>query len=226
MNQDELSRIYRQGSRDEPGAQIDAAILAAAHREVKAKPRRSTSLSWGIPLSVAAVLVLSATLTLMILNEPETPLKIDSLPAAEEPAKEQVPAAGKPEGERRRENLSDKVEKKAEMPAQPLPKRDSPLEKSKSRSDEARFESAQQESQNKAAQSEQRSAAGAAPQTAPRPAAEYDSSSQLEEVAPEKWLARIEKLRAEGNIEEAKKSLGEFKKRFPDYALPDWAKEE
>ncbi|MGH8720079.1 MAG: hypothetical protein ACREV0_14240 [Burkholderiales bacterium] len=221
MNQDELSRIYRQGSREEPGAQMDAAILAAAHREVKAKPRRSTSLSWGIPLSVAAVLVLSATLTLMILNEPETPVKIDSLPAAEEPTKEQAPALS--QDELRRETLSGKAEKKAEIPA-PLPKRDSPLEKS--RSDEARFEAAQQESRNKAAQSEKRSAAGAAPQTAPRPAAEYDSSSQLEEEAPEKWLARIEKLRAEGKIEEAKKSLGEFKKRFPDYALPDWAKKE
>jgi len=47
------------------------------------------------------------------------------------------------------------------------------------------------------------------------------------DLAPEKWLERIEDLRRQGKFEEARTSLAEFRKRFPDYELPvsfkDWA---
>lgn len=41
------------------------------------------------------------------------------------------------------------------------------------------------------------------------------------DLAPEKWLERIEELRKSGKLEEAKTSLAEFRKRYPDYRLPD-----
>ena len=57
------------------------------------------------------------------------------------------------------------------------------------------------------------------------------SMSKLESVVdlpPGKWLERIEELRKQGKVEEAKASLAEFRKRYPDYRLPDslrdWAK--
>ncbi len=47
------------------------------------------------------------------------------------------------------------------------------------------------------------------------------------DLAPDKWLERIEELRRQGKLEEARTSLAEFRKRFPNYELPasfkDWA---
>ena len=56
------------------------------------------------------------------------------------------------------------------------------------------------------------------------PAAAADSLSKLERTAdltPDKWLERIEELRKQGKLEEARASLAEFRKRYPDYRLPD-----
>lgn len=47
------------------------------------------------------------------------------------------------------------------------------------------------------------------------------------DLPPDQWLARIDELRRQGKLEEAKTSLAEFRKRYPDYALPaslkNWA---
>lgn len=54
-----------------------------------------------------------------------------------------------------------------------------------------------------------------------------ESVLQMATMAPEKWLARIEELRRAGRIDEAKAGLAEFRRRYPDHALPpalrDWA---
>lgn len=42
---------------------------------------------------------------------------------------------------------------------------------------------------------------------------------------PVKWLERIEELRKQGKLEEAAKSLAEFRKRYPDYPLPPHLKD-
>ena len=46
-------------------------------------------------------------------------------------------------------------------------------------------------------------------------------------LPPEKWLERIEELRRQGRLEEARAGLAEFRKRYPDYVLPpalrNWA---
>ena len=39
--------------------------------------------------------------------------------------------------------------------------------------------------------------------------------------APERWLERIAQMRKDGRNEEADKELAEFRKRYPDYAIPD-----
>ena len=56
------------------------------------------------------------------------------------------------------------------------------------------------------------------------PTAAADSLSKLErkaELPPDKWLERIEELRKQGKLEEARATLAEFRKRYPDYRLPD-----
>ena len=45
--------------------------------------------------------------------------------------------------------------------------------------------------------------------------------SEAKERTPEKWLADIRKLKTEGKAIEAERELAEFKKRYPDYILPE-----
>ena len=40
-------------------------------------------------------------------------------------------------------------------------------------------------------------------------------------LTPEVWLARIAELRKEGRTREADESLAEFRKRYPDYKIPE-----
>ena len=64
-----LRRRYRTASQEEPPTQLDEAIRAAARREVRARPypaRSRLPASWRIPASIAAVVVVSVTLTVMV----------------------------------------------------------------------------------------------------------------------------------------------------------------
>jgi hypothetical protein len=65
-----LSQAWREASRDEPPASLDDAIRAAARQAVHAGPRPAAGSPfggrWRVPLSVAAVLVVSATVTLLV----------------------------------------------------------------------------------------------------------------------------------------------------------------
>lgn len=60
---------------------------------------------------------------------------------------------------------------------------------------------------------EEARSAGSAPAV---PAAQ----SELME-SPERWLERIAQLRKEGRHEEADKALAEFRRRYPDYRIPE-----
>jgi resuscitation-promoting factor RpfA len=65
-----LGRVYGAAPRDEPPARLDAAILAAARREVGARPRPVSALrAWRVPVSIAAVVVLSASLVTLVREE-------------------------------------------------------------------------------------------------------------------------------------------------------------
>jgi resuscitation-promoting factor RpfA len=70
-----LDALYRAAPRDEPPAALDEAILAASRRAVAAQPRLAGSLfsrSWRVPMSIAAVIVLSVSLvSIMRENAPD-----------------------------------------------------------------------------------------------------------------------------------------------------------
>jgi hypothetical protein len=59
----------------------------------------------------------------------------------------------------------------------------------------------------------------------PAPAGVSDQLERSRELTPEKWLERIEELRKRGRLDEAKTSFAEFRKRYPDYRLPDGLRE-
>lgn len=85
---DDVARGYRALPRDEPPASIDAAILAASRRAVKARP--TATRRWGPPLAAAAVLVLSVGVVLrMQLEQPDI---ATSMPAREEAVPPRAPS--------------------------------------------------------------------------------------------------------------------------------------
>ena len=58
--------------------------------------------------------------------------------------------------------------------------------------------------------------------TVPQPVQTKRSLSKDDAItSPEDWLDRIKKLKQEGRLEEAKKELDAFKKRYPDFPVPE-----
>lgn len=78
-----LDRLYRAAGHETPPARLDEAILAAARREVRARPQSVTSglRRWRVPVSIAAVVVLSVSLVTLVKEEGgELPLPSVSAP--------------------------------------------------------------------------------------------------------------------------------------------------
>jgi hypothetical protein len=96
-----LDRLYHEASREEPPAHLDAAILAAAHREAGARPRPLSARlhAWRVPVSIAAVVVLSVSLVTLVREEGGGELdsptaSMSSREVAKAPALQRAPVAG------------------------------------------------------------------------------------------------------------------------------------
>ncbi len=119
---DRLSRVYRSGPQSEPPLRLDESILAEARKSVKPKKKGLHSpFGWGAPVSLAAVVILSVTVVLLMSREGVEPLQ----PVAREAvrlAPESAPAkAAEPRQESKRRGepsafIADKLEKKAAPP--------------------------------------------------------------------------------------------------------------
>ncbi|MGH8703625.1 MAG: hypothetical protein ACREVR_20930 [Burkholderiales bacterium] len=66
-----LDRLYRAAASEAPPARFDTAILAAARGEVGARPRTlaATLRSWHVPASIAAVVVVTVSLVILVQEE-------------------------------------------------------------------------------------------------------------------------------------------------------------
>ena len=71
-----LSRAYRETGREEPPVHLDAAILAQAKAAVVS--RRSGKPRWFMPLSLAATVVLSVGVVLLMSREGVTPVPMET----------------------------------------------------------------------------------------------------------------------------------------------------
>jgi outer membrane biosynthesis protein TonB len=196
-----VSRKYRELGAEEPPRALDDAILAAASRQARPWTRR-----WAIPLSLAAVVMLSVTVTLRLQHEQPG---IES-PMPQVKAKEPVPATPAPVAE-----------------AQPRPKVEVQQKKSVARKEPEPFANAMQD--KVAADKPSTVAAAAAPAPAAAQmsalrrdarAAEFNTAGALA-ATPERELERIAELRKQGLHDEADKALAEFRKRYPDYTIPE-----
>jgi hypothetical protein len=117
---EDLSRAWAQISLDEPPVALDEAIRAAARRAAQAGPRPTGARAlsrWRVPVSVAAVLVISATITLLV-AERETHVPLETQEAHEQlvapqPMAEAEPTA-EPEGVKRETGVGSAARAPAE----------------------------------------------------------------------------------------------------------------
>jgi hypothetical protein len=91
----ELEALYRSLPRATPQSGLDDAIRAAARRAIGARPRAAVfSRRWGFPVAVAAVLVLSVTLAVLVREE--APPELVELRHAHPPQTPESPVADEP----------------------------------------------------------------------------------------------------------------------------------
>lgn len=234
-----LSAAYREARGDEPSADLDEVLLEKARREMHLGPKVAWSpftRSWSLPLALAAVLVVSVTVTLVMHEQTGEPLPVPAKPAAETPvatpelppAKEKAPLAPP---------AAPPAPERARAPAAAVP---FPAEKSAPAPREQRAPAtvapAPPAGEAGLAASAERPAAAPALQDSAgaqrveqrateKPALRAKGEAVREELAkdtdlgtdPEAWVKRIEALRKAGRHAEADALLAEFRKRFPDY---------
>lgn len=226
---DELSELYRAASREEPPSHLDRAILDQARRQQT--PRRSFS-QWSVPLSMAAVVLLSVSIVSVIQREVPESLT-------------QSPASSEADAAAPKDNIeSGPTGMKAAplMPPAPEAKREPLMEKPKKRGERQR-KSAVATQQEKAApdvsrrrppevrltpippmaplEMEERTLDAPVPRTDIAPGSSTLRAVPQGASTPEQWLAEIEALIKDEKMAKARQRLTEFKARFPEYRLGD-----
>lgn len=192
---EKVSAGYRALGGEEPPRALDEAILAASRRS----PMR-----WRVPLSVAAVLVLAVGVTLRML--PQRP-DAESVALAPQVMQTPRPAAPPPAAVREQEKPAAGAKASSEVAAADA------VAESRARSDIAAKPG------SRALEAPAPTAAGGIAQAPMR--SEVAAKLAKIELTPEAWLARIAELRKEGRRREADESLAEFRKRYPDYRIPE-----
>jgi hypothetical protein len=140
-----VTAAYRELGAEEPPRALDEAILAASRRQAKPWTQR-----WAVPLSLAAVVVLSVTVTLRIQHEaPELPSTAPPTEVAAAKEAQEQPAALKLKPESQLKSRAKLAEKTEERRAEPKAFADAAPaagpESRASRNDVARIEEARRE---------------------------------------------------------------------------------
>ena len=260
---EELSHIYRDAEGPRPPQRVDDNILAASQR-VASTVRRPAgfgfSRRWGTPVALAATVLVTFTLALMVFEResdrpakvaPPEPKRTESSPPgpprAASPEKSPSvdlpraapPAAPSPQAATRSDRVQQHTVETAlsgERRATGQPARLPAIppgveilrksEEAKPLPDAQRGFDAQQPIRPAQAPAAA-PAPGAntlresasAPQGAVSGLASRVTASEAKER--EKWLEDIRRLKSEGKATEAERELAEFKKRYPDYRLPE-----
>jgi hypothetical protein len=229
----DVSRRYRDLGPAEPPPALDAKIRAEARSalETHAAPlvpptgRRR----WYFPVAAAAVIMLAVAVTSQLEREQQLQETIATAPQAKEevPEKKREVQEAKPQRPAQVDSLAKEAQPR---PFADVPKDSVPAEPSagvRSRDDFSRENRARQERPAAAPPATPPAAAEAQPQRNVQSGnAQSDAvsgaiaRSKVAEEAPEAWLERIARLRAEARHDEADKALAEFRKRYPDYKIP------
>lgn len=208
-------RLAKLGPHGEPSPKLDAQVLAAAHAATTPvrRTRRHLPLQLGVAASIALALGLAwqlrplpgADATRSAANQAPTP---EAAPAtASTPA--MAPA--------RPERHAEPAAKRTEAPAAPqlramAPPPAPPAPPPPSEEPAVVFDVAAPPAQAMRAQ---------AAMQADAPEADVPPATVASPEVRDAWLERIRTLAAAGHADEARKSLQEFQRRYPDFALPD-----
>ena len=240
-----LAKRYREAANESPPVRLDAAIRAAARREAGAGPRPlSRFRAWRVPVSLAAVLVLSATMVLMMREEGADRLEtaVDPVPpravAPERPAEPQaLPAEAQAPASPSRAPQSRAQPPAADMtPPAPLaapraeqkvlagnavPPESSPEPR---REVAAMAETARPMMSAAPAPAAADAAAGRMARSAPAAAAVASAApplwQDLIDQPADKWIQRILEWQRAGRSADAEALVREFVRRFPQQPLP------
>ena len=230
----DVSKLYHEGSADEPPAVLDRAILKAARENIA--PVREARKPWwrrfALPLQLAFSVVL---VTMLALTVDRNPPEVPAVTERTEPQQAPVPAPHKaaprgadltagespaaspaPEGRARlpapieSRPSSPKADRKAEAApaAIPVP---GPSQRASAEKAAAEDAAAPVGGQSLEAARTEPAAAGAAP------AANRAAVAR----SPSAWLAAIERLAGTGEKTAARAELEAFRKVYPDYPLPE-----
>ena len=234
----ELSRAYADADDIAPPAHLDATILAQAHRAVYARPAVVQKRRWAMPLGLVATvfIMVMAGLQLPAMMKDDALMQAPQVASVAMERNAPMPTSVAPEPVAKAESKQVERARKAErsndaskkMAAEVYAKQDAekvavaaapvaapaPAKPSVAMANQAD------------AMMEERQASGtvsAAP--AARMAAAPVMADQLLKtkdatLSPEDWLKQIKALQQAGKLEEGKKELVAFKKRYPDYPIP------
>jgi hypothetical protein len=227
----EVKRRYRELPREEPPPALDAAIRAEARRAAVTHPAPlvppTGRRSWLFPVAAAAVIMLAVAVTSQVERAQVEP----ALPPQ---------AASAPEGQKERKFAEAPPAAPAAKPAVSPPasteegKNQAPAQSGSgalSSREDAFGQRDNRASQEMTRQRQERPSSGIAGPPAPQRQLQRDEAGaqavepqlmgKLAQETPEKWLERIARLRQEGRHDEADKALAEFRKRYPDYKIPE-----
>ncbi|NIM29025.1 MAG: hypothetical protein GTO67_14140 [Gammaproteobacteria bacterium] len=237
----ELSRLYRDGADEQPDARLDARILAEARRAVSTRRRVVHSpfaRHWLVPASLAAVLVLSLGVVLLM---PDPSLERDvalertgkSEPASP-PASVGAPSAADEALPRKHKAQTLQEPTAAERalesaPAEPSAAQNAGKEAvggAPAAAEAERADLGASEPAPAAASAPGRRAEGAASAVAPSdaqvpPRDPHPMPSAAVRDDPQAWLRFIEALLEARNRDGAMSNLRAFRARYPDVQLPE-----
>jgi len=232
IRDERLSRLYREAEAAAPPEALDRAILAASRAALAPARRRARWQAWTLPMGVAATLVLTVTLTLMVQREQEPPLGEAPLPrapaaapqeraepGAELPAKTAAPPAAKREAVRREAEAPPP----APTPAASRPASQPPVVEQKALPAPAPEAVGAAEPARPAAAMRRQSApaADAVEMRAKSAPLRKEAAGAAAARTPEQWLEEIRQLKAQGRDQQAAEALAEFRQAYPDYRLPE-----
>jgi len=236
---------YAALDREEPPAALDAAILAAAHRAVGARPQTAGSATpwrWQRPLAWAAVVVMTASIGLMVfedypqrISDPQSsfPSADDVVPAVPSPAAPARERSGTLPAERIGERASEDSASAA-PPELPQVRADKQVQREReSRIADRPFSLAKpgdiagatrhERSATETSQPDQAKRSNEAAQDASEvvPSPAQGAASPAPRADPHQKLAMIEALIREGKREAARRALADLRQEFPEFPVPD-----
>ena len=242
-NDHDVTKLYHEGSTDEPPAALDRAIVRAARESIA--PAREARKPWWPRFALPLQLALSAVLVTMLAltvdrNPPEAPAVTKRTEPQQAPASATLkaaptgagPAAGEssaaapaPEAKARLAAPSEsrpsspKADLKAEAApaAMPVPGRSDRASAEKAAAEDA---AAPVGGRSLEAARRGPAAAGAVPGVPPSsgaPAANQAAAAR----SPSDWLAAIERLAGTGEKTAARVELEAFHKAYPDFPVPE-----